>query len=72
MLGRFDSFSNEPGLWRDDFRPLRSPIPILAVRELVENDAPFAMRHPLLIPFYLFRYPIAGAKRLVACLARAH
>src|SRR5262249_47080207 len=39
MLGRFHAGSNDPGLWNPDFRPLRSPIPLLAIRELVENDA---------------------------------
>jgi len=39
MIGRFHRGSNDPGLWNPDFRPLRSPIPVLAIRELVENDA---------------------------------
>ena len=69
MIGRFHPNTNDPGLWNPDFRPLRSPIPLLAVRYLVANDAPFALRHPLLMPAYLARFPLSGAKRLLACLA---
>ena len=43
----------------------------LAIRYLVANDAPFALRHPLLMPAYLARFPVSGAKRLLACLAGA-
>ncbi len=70
MIGRFHAGSNDPGLWNPDFRPLRSPIPLLAIREVVENDAPFAMRHPLLIPAYVWKYPLAAPKRLLAHLLK--
>ena len=70
MIGRFHRGSNDPGLWNPDFRPLRSPIPVLAIRELVENDALFATRHPLLMPAYLCKYPLAGPKRLLAHLVK--
>jgi hypothetical protein len=69
MIGRFHPNTDDPGLWNPDFRPLRSPIPILAIRYLVANDAPFALRHPLLMPAYLARVPVSGAKRQLACLA---
>jgi hypothetical protein len=65
MLGRFEPNSTARGLCNPDFRPLRSPIPLLAIREIVENDAAFAVRHPLLIPAYLYKYPAAGLKRLL-------
>jgi hypothetical protein len=70
MIGRFHAGSKDPGLWNRDFRPLRSPIPLLAIRQVVENDAAFAMRHPLLIPTYVWKYSLAAPKRLLANLAR--
>ena len=70
MIGRFYPGSNDPGLWNPDFRPLRAPIPLLAIRQLVENDAPFALRHPLLIPTYVWKYSLAAPKRLLAHLAK--
>jgi hypothetical protein len=45
MIGRFHPQSEDPGLWNPHFRPLRAPLPMLAIRHMVENDAPFALRH---------------------------
>jgi hypothetical protein len=70
MLGRFHPEATDRGLWNPEFRPLRSPVPLLAVRELVENDAPFAARHPLLMPAYLYKYPVAGLKRFLTQVTR--
>lgn len=66
MIGLMYAESDAPGLWNPDFRPLQSPLPVLAIRHMVEHDAPFAARHPLLLLPYLARFPIAGAKRLYA------
>ena len=66
MIGLMHAQSDAPGLWNPDFRPLRSPFPILAIRHMVEHDAPFAARHPLLLLPYLTRFPFAGLKRLFA------
>ena len=44
MLGEFHATNNSPGLRNPDFRPLRSPIPLLAVRHMVESDLPFMTR----------------------------
>jgi hypothetical protein len=70
MIGRFHETSDDPGLWNPDFRPLRSPIPLLAIRHLVEHDAPFVIAHPLLIPTYLAKFPMSAPGRLLATLAR--
>jgi hypothetical protein len=43
MLGEFHSLSDTPGLRSRDFRPLRSPIPLLAIRHMVESDVDFLM-----------------------------
>ena len=66
MIGLMYAGSDAPGLWNPEFRPLRAPLPVLAIRHMVEHDAPFAARHPLLLLPYLARFPLAGAKRLFA------
>ena len=66
MIGLMYAQSDAPGLWNPDFRPLRAPLPVLAIRHMVEQDAPFAARHPLLLLPYLARFPLAGTKRLIA------
>jgi hypothetical protein len=66
MIGMMHDASDAPGLWNPDFRPLRAPMPVLAIRHLVEQDAPFAARHPLLIAPYLLKFRLAGLSRLFA------
>jgi hypothetical protein len=44
MLGEFHATNESPGLRNPDFRPLRSPIPMLAIRHMVESDLPFLIR----------------------------
>ncbi len=41
MLGEFHMNNQSLGLHNPDFRPLRSPIPMLAIRFMVEPDLPF-------------------------------
>lgn len=65
MIGLMYPGSEAPGLWNPDFRPLRSPLPVLAIRHMVEHDAPFAARHPLLLLPYLAHFRLAGARRLI-------
>lgn len=64
MIGYMFEGNEAAGLWNPDFRPLRAPMPVLALRHLVEQDAPFAARHPLLMIPYLARFRFAGLKRL--------
>ena len=64
MIGYMFAANDAPGLWNPEFRPLRAPMPVLAIRHLVEQDAPFAARHPLLMVPYLAKFRFAGAKRL--------
>ena len=70
MIGRFHPRSEDEGLWNRDFRPMRAPIPLLAVRHLVRNDAPFALRHPALLASYLCRYATAAPRYLLANFAK--
>jgi hypothetical protein len=44
MLGEFHANNESPGLRNPDFRPLRSPMPMLAIRHMVESDLPFLIR----------------------------
>jgi hypothetical protein len=70
MIGRFHPGAEDKGLWNPDFRPMRAPIPLLAVRHLVRNDAPFAVRHPALLASYLCRYSAAAPRHLLANFAK--
>lgn len=44
MLGEFHPRNQAPGLHNPDFRPLRSPVPMLAIRFMAESDLPFLDR----------------------------
>lgn len=42
MIGEFhDGPPDKAGLWNSTFRPLRSPVPLLAIRHMVPTDFPF-------------------------------
>ncbi|MBN9234253.1 MULTISPECIES: DUF6875 domain-containing protein [Phyllobacteriaceae] len=66
MIGFMHAGNEAPGLWNPAFRPLRAPLPVLAIRHLVEQDAPFAARHPLLLAPFLIKFRFDGAKRILA------
>ena len=70
MIGLFEPASQLTGLINPEFRPLRSPLPVLAIRMLVEQDAAFVARNPVLAPIYLLKFPLAGTRRLLHI--RAH
>ncbi|MBW4469550.1 MAG: hypothetical protein KME45_04000 [Stenomitos rutilans HA7619-LM2] len=44
MIGEFHQQNETPGLHNPHFRPLRSPIPMLAIRFMAESDLPFLER----------------------------
>jgi len=44
MIGEFHQLNQSPGLHNPNFRPLRSPIPMLAIRFMIEADLPFLQR----------------------------
>jgi len=64
MIGEFHTRNNSPGLWNEDFRPLRSPIPMLAIRFMVVSDLPFLVRTLDHTRAYLERFGDEGRKRL--------
>ncbi len=70
MIGVFHANASEPGLWNKDFRPLRAPLPLVAIRSLVAADLAFVLRHPLLAPAYFYNFPLAGARRLAELTMR--
>jgi hypothetical protein len=41
MIGQFHPACDQPGIWNETFRPLRSPVPLLAIRAMVRYDLPF-------------------------------
>ncbi len=43
MLGEFHNRTDNPGLHNPNFRPLRSPIPLLVIRPMTEVDLTFLM-----------------------------
>jgi hypothetical protein len=43
MIGEFHQRTETRGLYNQNFYPLRSPIPLLAIRFMVEADLPFLM-----------------------------
>jgi hypothetical protein len=66
MMAFFHADSDAHGLWNPDFRPMRSPMPVLGMRYMVEQDAVFAARHHLMLGPYLLRYGVSGIQRVAA------
>lgn len=56
MIGQFHPTCPEPGLWNPDFRPLRSPVPLLAIRKLLVFDLPFLIDVDMHVDSYLQRF----------------
>ncbi|TSE00404.1 hypothetical protein FOS14_08275 [Skermania sp. ID1734] len=56
MIGQFYPTCSEPGLWNSDFRPLQSPRPLIAIRQMVSSDFPFLSSDRSWIETYLRRY----------------
>lgn len=56
MIGQFHPVCEEPGLWNGAFRPLRAPVPLLAVRKLLVFDLPFLIGDQTHLTHYLARF----------------
>lgn len=52
MIGQFHPACNQPGIWNVNFRPLRSPVPLLAIRAMVRQDLPFLVDDPSHVQAY--------------------
>jgi hypothetical protein len=56
MIGQFHPHCAQSGLWNEDFRPLRAPIPLLAIRRMVASDLPFLLDYASHLSAYLDRF----------------
>lgn len=57
MIGEFhDGPPDKAGLWNSGFRPLRCPVPLLAIREMVSTDFPFLADDAESVAAYLNRF----------------
>jgi hypothetical protein len=56
MVGQFHPRCERGGLWNERFRPLRAPVPLLAIRRMVSSDLPFLLDAPGHLSAYLSRF----------------
>ncbi|WP_198347981.1 DUF6875 domain-containing protein [Plantactinospora sp. KBS50] len=74
MIGQFHPECAEPGLWNRDFRPLHSPVPLLAIRHMVAFDLPFLQASQQHLEAYLATFapaiPTAVRSRLAEFATR--
>lgn len=70
MIGEFHERNEGGGLRNPDFRPLRSPIPSLALRFMVETDLPFLHR-PLYSPSVRAGFIRSYLRRFGSTLSRS-
>jgi hypothetical protein len=64
MIGEFHPGPpDKPGLHNPDFRPLASPVPMLAIRHMVATDRPFLQDDPELAAVHHLRF---GTRRPVS------
>lgn len=56
MIGQFYPGCDEPGIRNPEFRPLRSPVPLLAIRHMVGSDLPFLTTRVEWVEEYLKRF----------------
>jgi hypothetical protein len=66
MMGFMHPTSDSGGLWNPEFRPLRAPMPVLAIRYLVEQDAALIANHRLQWPSYFLKFGPAGIRKVLA------
>ena len=55
MIGQFHADCPEPGVRNESFMPLRSPVPMLIIREMTKFDLPFVAA-PEFVEHYLDRF----------------
>jgi hypothetical protein len=69
MIGQFYPGCEEPGIRNPGFRPLQSPIALLAIRNMVSSDFPFLATKTRWVEDYLRKFAPAvpaSARRLIA------
>jgi hypothetical protein len=70
MLGEFFHSCDKPGLRNPEFRPLRSPLPLLVIRPMVRQDIVFLSDRLALIRAYLRVHQQAGCQEILSCLSK--
>lgn len=68
MLGEFYPTCPKPGLRNAAFRPLRSPVPLLVIRQMVEPDVEFLLDRDEFVAAYLRTHRGRGRERLLRVL----
>jgi len=56
MIGQFYPGCEEPGVRNSEFRPLQSPLPLLAIRYMVSSDFPFLAPKTRWVEEYLKKF----------------
>lgn len=64
MIGQFHLLSHEPGAWNPRFHPMRSPVPLLAMRSMVAHDILFLTQEEQFVRAYLKAFGNRVPKRL--------
>jgi hypothetical protein len=70
MLGEFFPSCDKPGLRNPEFRPLRSPLPLLVIRPMVRQDIVFLSDRMEFIRAYLGVHQQAGCQEILSSLAK--
>lgn len=68
MLGEFYPTCPKAGLRNSEFRPLRSPVPLLVIRPMVEPDIEFLLDRDEFVGAYLRTHRGRGRERLLRVL----
>lgn len=71
MLGQFYEGCPEGGIRNPDFRPLRSPVPLLAIRQMVPSDYPFLVMRSEYLLAYLDQFAADVPPRIRHSMADA-
>lgn len=69
MIGQFYPGCEEPGVRNSEFRPLQSPIPLLAIRYMVSSDFPFLAPKSQWVEEYLKKFAPAVPPAVRATIA---
>lgn len=72
MIGEFHAECEKPGLHNLGFRPLRSPVPLLAVRNMMLTDLAFLKASDVKLQCYLQRFGDAALNAIAAYLRAPH
>ncbi|MDE9541603.1 DUF6875 domain-containing protein [Xenorhabdus bovienii] len=64
MLGEFFSLCSKHGLRNPNFRPLRSPVPLLVVRDMLEFDIAFLADSEEYVSHYIRKYDERGLSNI--------